>query len=112
MPTTMAATRGRRIRDRPWSWPQGRSLIPAAGGAWNPEPVTAPAPARPRLTRASDGRALGGVAAGVAEHLGLSPLVIRIAFLLLALSGGVGIAMYAALWVFTPQAEGVRPVDA
>ena len=74
--------------------------------------MTAPAPARPRLTRASDRRALGGVAAGVAEHLGLPPLVVRVAFLLLALSGGVGIAMYAALWVFTPQAEGARPRDA
>ena len=74
--------------------------------------MTAPAPSRPRLTRSSDGRALGGVAAGVAEHLGLPPLVIRGAFLVLALSGGVGIAMYAALWVFTPQAEGARPPDA
>ena len=64
------------------------------------------------MTRPSEGRALGGVAAGVAEHLGLSPLVVRIAFLLLALSGGAGIAMYAALWVFTPQAEGTRAASA
>ncbi len=74
--------------------------------------MIAPAPAPPRLTRATEGRALGGVAAGVAEHLGLPPLVIRGAFLVLALSGGVGIAMYAALWVVTPQAEGARPADA
>ncbi|TAL21355.1 MAG: ATP-binding protein [Frankiales bacterium] len=73
--------------------------------------MTAPAPARPRLTRVTEGRALGGVAAGVAEHLGLPPLVIRGAFLVLALFGGVGIAMYAALWVVTPQAEGARQVD-
>ena len=56
--------------------------------------------------RATSGRALGGVAAGVAEHLGLSPLVVRIAFVVLALSGGAGIAMYAALWVVVPQQEG------
>ena len=60
----------------------------------------------PRLVRATSGRALGGVAAGVADHLGLSPLVVRIAFVLLALSGGAGIAMYAALWVVVPQQEG------
>ena len=74
--------------------------------------MTAPALQRRRLTRPSEGRALGGVAAGVAEHLGLSPVLVRVAFLLLALSGGAGIAMYAALWVFTPQAEGTRPASA
>jgi signal transduction histidine kinase len=56
--------------------------------------------------RVSDGRALGGVASGVADHLGLSRLVVRVAFVLLALSGGAGIVMYAALWVLTPQADG------
>ena len=66
------------------------------------------APAR-RLERATSGRALGGVAAGVAEHLGLSPLVVRLAFVLLTLSGGAGVAMYAALWVLVPQASGATP---
>jgi len=64
-----------------------------------PDPVPA------RLVRAGSGRALGGVAAGVAEHLGLSPLVVRLAFVLLTLSGGAGILMYAALWVLVPQEE-------
>lgn len=56
-----------------------------------------------RLVRSSSGRALGGVAAGVAEHLGLSRLVVRLAFVLLALAGGAGVVMYAALWVLVPQ---------
>lgn len=64
-----------------------------------------------RLVRAADGRALGGVAAGVAEHLGLSPVVVRAAFVLLALTGGAGVAMYAALWVLVPQAEGAGRED-
>jgi signal transduction histidine kinase len=55
--------------------------------------------------RASSGRALGGVAAGVADHLGLSPLVVRIGFVLLAFCGGAGVAMYAALWVLVPRGE-------
>lgn len=66
------------------------------------------APVR-RLERATSGRALGGVAAGVAEHLGLSPLVVRLAFVLLALCAGAGMLMYAALWVLAPQAAGPRP---
>ena len=68
--------------------------------------MTATAAPAARLVRATSGRALGGVAAGIAAHLGLSPLVVRIAFVLLALSGGAGIAMYAAFWVFVPQEEG------
>ncbi len=66
--------------------------------------ATVRAPHR-RMVRATSGRALGGVASGVAEHLGLAPLVIRIAFVLLALAGGAGLAMYAALWALVPQGE-------
>ena len=72
---------------------------------------TAPTRARPslrRMVRATSGRALGGVAAGLADHLRLSPLVVRIAFVLLTLSDGAGLLMYAALWVLVPQGE-VRP---
>jgi len=38
------------------------------------------------MARAGSGRALGGVAAGLAEHLGLRPLPVRAAFVLLALN--------------------------
>ncbi len=65
------------------------------------------APAR-RLERATSRRALGGVAAGVAEHLGLSVLLVRLAFVLLALCSGAGVLMYAALWVLVPQSAGPR----
>jgi signal transduction histidine kinase/phage shock protein PspC (stress-responsive transcriptional regulator) len=58
-----------------------------------------------RLTRVSGGRALAGVAAGLAEHLGLSPLVLRVAFAALTLAGGAGVLMYAAFWVFVPQRD-------
>jgi len=72
--------------------------------------TTAAAPRR--LVRASSGRALGGVASGVAAHLGLSLLLVRLAFVLLALSGGVGVAMYAALWVLVPQDRAAPARDA
>ena len=70
--------------------------------------VTTEAPAQPSykvLRRASDGRLLAGVAAGLGEHLGLSPLVIRAAFVLLAVTGGMGFALYGAFWVFVPQQQ-------
>ena len=64
-------------------------------------PTTQPAP--PRLYRSSDGRVLAGVARGLADHLGVDVLVVRLAFVLLAAAGGAGVAMYGLFWVFAPQ---------
>jgi signal transduction histidine kinase/phage shock protein PspC (stress-responsive transcriptional regulator) len=60
-----------------------------------------------KLYRASDGRLVAGVAAGLAEHLRLTPIVVRIAFALLVAAGGAGVLMYAAFWAVVPQC----PVD-
>src|SRR4051794_18424345 len=65
-----------------------------------------------RLYRNVEGRALAGVASGLADHLGVSVLVVRLAFAALALAGGSGIVMYAAFWVFVPQREGESPKPA
>lgn len=64
---------------------------------------SAPA-APPRLRRCSDGRLIGGVAAGLAEHLGVEVLWVRLALALLAGISGFGVLLYAALWVFAPIA--------
>ena len=66
-----------------------------------------PTPVR-RLARASDGRALGGVAAGLAEYTGLPVAALRVAFVVLSAASGLGLAMYAVFWVFLPQADGTR----
>lgn len=66
---------------------------------------TRPAGGGRRLRRASDGRVLAGVCAGLAEHLGLDPLVVRLAFVLLTVTSGIGIAAYVALWVLLPATE-------
>jgi signal transduction histidine kinase len=49
---------------------------------------------------------MGGVAAGIADYLGLTTTVVRVAFFALALAGGVGVAAYAVLWVFLAQEDG------
>jgi signal transduction histidine kinase/phage shock protein PspC (stress-responsive transcriptional regulator) len=73
-------------------------------------PLRPGAPVRPaRLRRLSDGRLLAGVASGVAEHLGLEVLHVRIAFAVLAGLGGFGVALYGALWVFTPVRDDAEP---
>jgi signal transduction histidine kinase len=45
---------------------------------------------------------VAGVARGLADHLGVDVLVIRVAFVLLAFAGGAGFVMYVAFWIFVP----------
>ena len=59
--------------------------------------------ARPRLERSRSDRVIGGVAAGVAQHLGIEPIVVRIAFVALTLAAGFGVVSYLLLWVLAPQ---------
>ena len=55
-----------------------------------------------RATRSAEDRILGGVAAGLADHLGVDVLVVRGAFLLTCALGGLGAALYAGLWMILP----------
>lgn len=66
-----------------------------------------PATAPPRFARRSNGRLLGGVAVGLADHLGVQPLAVRVTFAFLTALGGFGLVLYLALWVFTPLDETV-----
>jgi signal transduction histidine kinase/phage shock protein PspC (stress-responsive transcriptional regulator) len=59
--------------------------------------------APPRLRRPVDGRLLSGVAAGLAEHLDVPVLHVRLAFVVLSALGGFGVVLYGALWVFAPS---------
>jgi signal transduction histidine kinase/phage shock protein PspC (stress-responsive transcriptional regulator) len=61
------------------------------------------APPRPPLARPRDGRLLAGVAAGTAAHLGLDPLVVRAAFVVLGATG-FGVVAYGLLWLTMPVA--------
>jgi signal transduction histidine kinase len=45
---------------------------------------------------------IGGVAAGLARHLGLPTVWVRAAFLVLAVLGGSGVLFYAGLWLVLP----------
>jgi signal transduction histidine kinase/phage shock protein PspC (stress-responsive transcriptional regulator) len=66
------------------------------------EMATRPAPV---LRRDPRHRILGGVCAGLARHLGLDPLIVRVAFVAAAFAGGVGVAIYAALWALVPAGD-------
>jgi len=58
------------------------------------------------LTRHADRRVLAGVAGGVAAYLNVPVLAVRAAFVGLSVAHGLGLAVYAVLWVFLPDAEG------
>jgi len=91
--------------------------IPIVTPPGGPLPDVGPGPARPgltadgipKLTRRRDYRVLGGVAGGIADHLRVRVLWVRVAFVLLALLGGAGVLAYGLLWVFVPQASPDAP---
>ncbi|MGV9316329.1 PspC domain-containing protein [Streptomyces sp. NPDC003691] len=64
-----------------------------------------------RLYRSADGRLLGGVARGLAGHLGVPVAWVRLVFVGLLLADGLGILLYAAFWVFVPLGIGGRAAD-
>ena len=65
------------------------------------------APARPRppraplFTRSRSNRVLIGVAGGLAERAGFEPMLLRLAFVVLTVGGGIGVALYLVCWLLT-----------
>jgi phage shock protein C len=60
-----------------------------------------------RLVRKQDDGMLFGVAAGVADYIGVDPVIIRLLFVLLTLIGAHGILIYLILLIIMPE-EGVE----
>ncbi|MCW7990277.1 histidine kinase [Streptomyces platensis subsp. clarensis] len=81
---------------------------PRAETSYAPAPDPDDPPVR-KLYRSADGRLLGGVARGLAGHLGLPVSWVRIVFVALFMADGMGALLYAAFWFFVPL--GVGGVD-
>ena len=56
-----------------------------------------------RLRRTVVDRKVAGVAGGIARHLDIDPLIVRVAFVVLSLFGGAGLIVYAACWILLPE---------
>jgi signal transduction histidine kinase len=69
---------------------------------------------QPPLRRHRSSRVIAGVSSGIAEHLGVPVLWVRLVFAVLAGIGGAGLVAYALLWMFVPATEGggARPSTA
>ena len=70
------------------------SELPTGGAASRPQ----------RLVRTPDGK-IAGVAAGIGHYVGVDPTIVRIAFVLLAFAGGIGILLYLVCWLVMPKGE-------
>lgn len=60
-----------------------------------------------RLMRSRTDKVIAGVAGGIGQYLAIDPVIVRLAFVALALSG-VGILLYPVLWLIMPSEGGQR----
>jgi phage shock protein PspC (stress-responsive transcriptional regulator) len=62
------------------------------------------------VVRRREGRRIAGVAAGIGAAFGLDPNLVRVAFVVLALAGGAGVALYGAAWLVLPSEGRLAPL--
>ncbi|MGW0698624.1 PspC domain-containing protein [Streptomyces sp. NPDC002867] len=74
-------------------------------------PTETEEPAVRKLYRSADGRMLGGVARGLAGHLGLPVVWVRLLFLALFMADGLGALLYAVFWIVVPLGVGGRAAE-
>lgn len=74
-------------------------------------PQGAPPPPPPRrLERSRDERVLAGVCGGLAGHLGVDPVLVRIVVVAAMVFGGFGAVAYLAAWLLVPEEGAERPL--
>jgi len=66
------------------------------------------------LRRSRDDRVIGGVCSGLGRYLGIDPVLLRVAFVVLAIAGGGGVILYIVGWILIPEEKpgeilGARP---
>lgn len=62
-----------------------------------------------RLVRSRGNKMLAGVCGGLAEYLGVDPVIVRLAAVLLTLWNGVGLLIYLVLALIMPQESDIAP---
>jgi phage shock protein C len=63
-----------------------------------------------RVRRSRQDRVIGGVCGGLGRYLQVDPVLLRIAAVALALSGGLGVLAYIIAWIAIPEETGTEPV--
>ena len=87
--------------------------LPPEPGPSGPEQPPGPPPppaGGQRVVRRSRGeRVIAGVCGGVGAYLGVDPVLLRIAFIILALANGLGVIAYVVCWVAIPEERPDEP---
>jgi phage shock protein C len=55
------------------------------------------------LRRSKQDRVIGGVCGGLGHYLDIDPVLLRIAFLVLLIPGGLGLLLYIISWIAIPE---------
>ncbi|HEY2576236.1 MAG TPA: PspC domain-containing protein [Streptosporangiaceae bacterium] len=56
-----------------------------------------------RIYRTRDGRVVAGVCSGLAAYFGIDATLVRLAFGILTIFGGLGALLYLIAWVIVPE---------
>ena len=64
-----------------------------------------PAVRRQRLVRVMEGKKIAGVCAGFARYLDMDVVLVRIVWLVIALTAGVGFIGYIVAWIAMPRED-------
>ena len=62
-----------------------------------------------KLKRSENEKMIAGVCGGLGEYLGIDPTIVRLIFVLLVLTGSLGLWLYLIMWIVVPS-EGGRAV--
>jgi phage shock protein C len=84
-------------------------LPPEPGPTGSTGPSEPPQPAQRVVRRSRSERVLAGVCGGVGRYLGVDPVLLRIAFIILALANGLGVIAYVVCWVAIPEERPDQP---
>ena len=81
-----------------------------SGPGQPPGPGSPPVDGGQRVVRRSrSDRVIAGVCGGVGRYLGVDPVLLRIAFIILALANGLGVIAYVVCWVAIPEERPDQP---
>lgn len=61
---------------------------------------------QPHLTRSRTDRMVAGVCGGLAEYFSIDPVIVRLIFVLVSLTSGIGVLLYPILWIVMPKGSG------
>jgi phage shock protein PspC (stress-responsive transcriptional regulator) len=83
--------------------PEGPGSGPGVGPYGGPRATRDEVRDLGRLRRSVTDRKVAGVAGGLARHLDIDPVILRVAFVVLAFFGGAGLILYGACWLLLPE---------